>query len=65
MQFTDSIQSLLKHPCHFHRIGTKNPKVCMKPQKNSNNQSNLEKKKNRAKLEVSPSLTSDDTTKLQ
>ena len=37
--------------------------IHMKPQKTSNSQSNLEKK--RTKLEVSCSLTSDHTTKLQ
>ena len=47
----------------FHRTRTNNSKICMETQKTLNTQNNLEKK--RTKLEVSHSLISNYTTKLQ
>ena len=47
----------------FHRTKTNNFKICMKIQKTSNSQSNLEKR--RMEQEESTYLTSDFTTKLQ
>ena len=47
----------------YHRIRTDNPKIHIEPQRTLNSQSNLEKKS--TKLEVSCSLNSFYTTKLQ
>ena len=47
----------------FYRTRTKYLKICMETQKTPNNQSSLEEKK--TELEISNSLISDYTTKLQ
>ena len=47
----------------FTELEQKNLKICMETQKTPNSQSNLEKE--RTKLEVSHSLTSEYTTELQ
>ena len=43
------MQSLSKYSWDFQRTRTKNPKICMEPQKTPNNLSNLEKEKLRWK----------------
>ena len=58
-QSTESIHEI------FQRTITNNPKIYMQPQETSNSHSSLEKKKKKTKLEVSHSMASDHTTKLQ
>ena len=44
-QSTHIMQSLSEYQEHFSQTETNNPKMCMKPQKTPNSQSNLEKEK--------------------
>ena len=61
-QSTDSMKSYQNTNGIFHRTGTNNPKICMETQNTLNIKAILRNKK---KLELSHSLTSNNATKLQ